>query len=151
MAATPAGTESTRDVLQRAADHLEAVSVPEFEQAFAPLFERRADFDPERDALDVELVPTSERGIGDWAASHRRVRGDDPGCRWRRPFQRGYHPATVAAVHPVGHALRPADLLQGLFEVLVHHLTEPDPRAGLSNRTLKVALYRPALAQPSIH
>jgi len=150
MAATTPGAESARDALQRAAEYLETASVPAFGAEFDALFDRREAFDPETDAIDLAVVPDATVGVRDWEFAHLRLADGEARCLHRNSFERGYHPEGVAAVHPVGHDLAPDTLMQGLFEVLVYHLTDRNPRAALANSTLKVAMYRDDLGQPSI-
>jgi len=150
MAATASVTEGARDALQRAAEHLETTPVPAFEAEFEALFDRRDEFDSQTDAIDLAVVPDATVGIRDWEFSHLRVAEGETECLRHRAFESGFHPEGVAAVHPVGHDLEPARLMQGLFEVLVYHLTEQDPAAALANSTLKVAMYRDDLRQPPI-
>lgn len=152
MAATAPGTEGARDALQRAAEYLETTSVPAFEAEFVALFECREEFDPATDAIDLAIVPDATVGIRDWEFGHLRLDedGDHFECRRHRRFEGGVQPRGVSAVHPVGYQLEPDRVMQGLFEVLVYHLTEQHPRAALSNATLKVAMYREDLEQPPI-
>ncbi|MEF8839404.1 MAG: hypothetical protein V5A18_07865 [Haloarculaceae archaeon] len=152
MAATAPGTEGARDALQRAAEYLETRSVPAFEAEFGALFDCREDFDPATDAIDLAVVPDATVGIGDWEFGHFRLAGDDGDaqCLRHRSFEGGVQPRGVSAIHPVGYQLEPRRVMQGLFEVLVYHLTEQHPGAALSNATLKVAMYREDLTQPPI-
>lgn len=150
MATTAPGTEGARDALQRAAEHLETATVPAFEAEFEALFDQREAFDPATDAIDLALVPDATVGIRDWEFSHVRVHGDRTECIRHRGFDRGFQPRGVSAVHPVGYELTPREVMQGLFEVLVYHLTEQQPGAALENSTLKVAMYRDDLEQPPV-
>ena len=157
MAATAPGTESARDELQRAAEHLETSAVPAFETEFEALFDQREAFEPETDAIDLAVVPDATVGIRDWEFSHLRLDAEGEGEEWgsaeclrHRSFEGGYQPTGVCAVHPVGYELTPRRVMQGLFEVLVYHLTERNPRAALANATLKVAMYRDDIQQPPI-
>ncbi len=150
MATTAPGTEGARDALQRAAEHLETASVPAFEAEFAALFDRQAAFEPATDAIDLAVVPDATVGIRDWEFSHVRMTEGQTNCLTHRGFDGGFQPRGVSAVHPVGYDLAPRRVMQGLFEVLVYHLTEQQPGAALENATLKVAMYREELQQPPI-
>jgi hypothetical protein len=150
MATTSSATEGARDALQRAADHLADQALPAFEREFAPILARGPSFDPATDALDVALVPDAQRGIRDWEFAHLRVEGETTTCLHRSSFAEGVHLEGVSFVHPIGHPLEAARLLQGLFEGLVYLLTRPDPRAALQNPTLKVKLYDETTAQRSV-
>lgn len=150
MATSAPGTEGARDALQRAAEHLETAAVPAFEAEFEALFDQREAFDPATDAIDLALVPDATVGVRDWEFSHVRLGEDGTECIRHCGFDGGYQPSGVSAVHPVGYELTPRRVMQGLFEVLVYHLTEQHPAAALENSTLKVAMYRDDLQQPPI-